>query len=90
MEPRDLYARAVAKWGQHAVLLKLAEECSELSSATVHWVLGDLKPGPRYDDVLEELADVEIMLEQMRSLGMDWSGVRQRKLDRLARLVGAV
>jgi excisionase family DNA binding protein len=69
-------------------LRKLAEECSELAVAALHL----LEPG-RDDaqaNLLEECADVEIMLEQMRlhfgDMAVDaW---RTRKLTRLEKKLG--
>ena len=58
---RDILQAAINKWGNEAQLDQMIEECAELIVAINHLrrKKSDLLP------VLEELADVEIMLEQM-------------------------
>jgi hypothetical protein len=59
---KKLYAQALKKWGAIRQLEMLAEECAELIVKVHHWkrgrIVGEL--------LLAEVADVEIMVEQMR------------------------
>lgn len=77
----ELYKRAMDEWGAHLQVDKATEECAELIQALARWQLGH----DNFEDVAEELADVEIMCEQLRlEFGEDRiDGHKQRKLDRL-------
>mgnify|MGYP006298527649 CR=1 FL=1 len=57
----DLYRRAETAWGADAQMNKAAEEFAE-AAAALNRALND--QGSR-EDVLEELADVRLVLEQM-------------------------
>ena len=59
-----LCAAAVEKWGVDAQMDMLTEECGELIVATNHYRRGRIS----VDKFLEEVADVEILLEQMRHI----------------------
>jgi NTP pyrophosphatase (non-canonical NTP hydrolase) len=59
--PDQLYARAEAKWGAESQFLMLAEEAAELSAAVIHFLRGG-----DIDELLEEIADVQIMIEQIK------------------------
>lgn len=62
----DILRRALRHYGYRGQVIKTAEECSELSAAIMRFI----SPEPREQDpiigLVEELADVEIMLKQMR------------------------
>ena len=78
---KAIYRRALDKWGPEAQLLKVAEECSELAAAVLQY-LQDRVP---VHEVAEEIADVEIMLGQMRLyFGVIVESKKQAKLERLA------
>ncbi|WP_218836331.1 nucleoside triphosphate pyrophosphohydrolase family protein [Halorarum salinum] len=77
-----LYERALGTWGAAAQVDKATEECCELGAelARTQNGLGDEA------DLVKEIADAEIMLEQLR-LVIDPSRIdaaREAKLDRLA------
>ena len=57
-----IYGRAVVKFGAEAQTRKAAEECVELSLALLH----ELDGRANLDNIAEEIADVEIMLAQLR------------------------
>jgi len=93
---KELFELARERYGVRAQVLVLAEECSEL--AAVACKLGnrgsDLELreglGPVADKLIDELADVSIMLDQMK-LYFDAKKIaerRQFKLDRLATRLG--
>lgn len=83
VNPVPLYQKALMRWGKFQQLYKLAEESAELWGAIVRW-RDKAYPQSEEDSVLEEIADVEIMIEQMRAL-FDWGNQREAKLERLAR-----
>ena len=60
--PDEIYAAAKARWGS-GVYIQAAEECSELSAAILQ-VFAGKKP---METMLEELADVEIMIGQIKT-----------------------
>lgn len=59
--PGQLYARAEEKWGKESQFLLLAEESAELSAAVLQFLRGG-----DIEKLLEEIADVQLMLEQVR------------------------
>ncbi|HBA72310.1 MAG TPA: hypothetical protein DCZ63_09025 [Geobacter sp.] len=85
-EPALIYAEAVKKWGHNLQFEMLIEECAELIAAMNRLKRGrsDLMP------LLEELADVEIMLGQMRCIFDPEliDTVKRKKLTRLAERIG--
>lgn len=59
--PDQLYAQAEAQWGAEFQFLMLAEEASELSAAVIHFLHGG-----DIEELLGEIADVQLMLEQIK------------------------
>ncbi|WP_018249834.1 nucleoside triphosphate pyrophosphohydrolase family protein [Orenia marismortui] len=87
MEKNDLYQKAIDKWGIESQLLQVVEECSELNKAIIKHVNRD---GDFLKNIIEEAADVEIMLEQLRVMtndGIPIDKVKKKKLDRLEKLL---
>ena len=84
---REVCGAAVKKWGLDAQLLRTQEEAAELIVAISHFRRGRAD-GKK--EVLEELADMEIMLEQMRAaLGDDAiNNVSMKKIERLCDKLG--
>jgi NTP pyrophosphatase (non-canonical NTP hydrolase) len=64
---RNIYKMALDKWGPQSQIDMLVEECAELIVA-VHHARRALGADGTMAAVIEELADVEIMLEQMRMI----------------------
>lgn len=93
----ELYKACIAHWGAKSRVAKTAEECAELSASCVRFLLNPKghTEAENKDSMLEELADVRIMTEQMMLLvgGMQDSKGRtlkqiiDEKLDRLQGLV---
>jgi len=75
----EIFRAALDKWGLDGQLLKLAEECCELGTAAFHFRDGKIP----VEDIVTELADVDILLDQMRFVFDGISEERRRKLDRL-------
>lgn len=84
---RELYLAAVVKWGAQSQLDMLGEECAELIAA-----LNKVKRG-RIDRLalMEEIADVEIMVEQARTIFGDSTinDIKREKLRRLEKRINA-
>lgn len=77
----DLYKDAISKWGIITQLWMVVEECSELSNAIAKYKRGRNNES----DVIEELADVSIMVDQM-SLYFgkeEFNRIKEAKLQRL-------
>jgi len=60
----DLYRAALDKWGADAQTAMCVQEMSELTKELCKWKLGK----DNFNEIAEEIADVEIMLEQMKLL----------------------
>lgn len=72
MQAKDLYRAALNKWGEDAQLNKVVEECAELIQALCK---RKIKPNDEkvISNLLEECADVRIMLGQLETLiREDW------------------
>jgi len=80
-----VYRAAVEKWGVYDQIDMAIEECAELIVALKHCKRGRCGGV----EVAEEIADVEIMLEQLRVVFGDAAvdTVKQRKIERLRELV---
>ena len=90
MIARELYQAALEMWGLEAQLGMLQEECAEVVVAVNKYRRGcpsvDLA-----DSLAQELADVEIMVEQMRAAGfaLPIDQHKRAKLERLQKRVDA-
>jgi len=84
---KKIYNQAADKWGIDHQLLKLGEECAELAVECIKTTTDKEK---RMLNLIEEMADVSIMLEQVSYLlgiGQDIITERETKLERLRRRV---
>jgi len=99
MNEKKILEAAIAKWGVEEQLIMLSEECSELSQAalkyrkSLKYNLCAEKVTKSFDNLTEEIADVEIMIEQMR-LAFRIDNIeelvpkfRSQKLERLAKIL---
>jgi hypothetical protein len=79
-----LYDMAMKTWGEPAQLLMLIEECAELSKATCDKLRGRVTIDAF---LLDEMADVKIMIAQVERLvdRGELERIRQAKLERLAK-----
>jgi len=79
-----LYKQAIKLWGIKLQVGILGEECSELTTAVFHYLRGN-RPNA-IEEIIEEIADVEIMIEQIE-MGLDIStDVLIKKGQKLKRL----
>ena len=89
MNTHDLYNEAIGKWGRDAVTAKAIEECGELVSVLAKYSLNEEHYGFDTSKVIDEIADVTIMMEQL-ALIYGYSDVHRRidfKRDRLKSLL---
>jgi len=83
MKKEDLYKAAIEKWGVVSQVEMAVEECSELIQA-----IQKVKRSNTIETnmhVCEEIADVEIMIEQLRYI-FDVDLIDQFKSEKLERL----
>lgn len=87
MNEEEIYDKAMQKWSFQSQMLVCMEECGELIQALSHDVRQ--KTEESNEAVCEELADVEIMLAQMRRVygNKNVDAHKARKLARLEELV---
>ena len=83
---REICKKAVRTFGENAQCIKAMEECGEMVHALARKVLDQ---DPDLDNICEEIADVEILMEQMRVVFGDafidkW---KQNKLEKLNKVV---
>jgi len=78
---QKIYIDAKNQWGQHSQILAAIEELNEAAAALARFENNKCN----LDSVHEELADAEIMLEQMKLYfdGAEIEAWKQRKLKRL-------
>lgn len=80
-----IYRLAVEKWGAMSQVLQAMEELSELSTALSKYINGR----GEVEDVVDEIADVEIMMQQLRHIFPEETinNRKKQKKERLERLV---
>lgn len=80
-ERRELYKKALEKYGVMPQVLMVVEECGELLSALSKYNRSRIE----VPEVITELADVSIMVEQMAELlgYEEFVKEKNRKLERL-------
>lgn len=69
MSRKNLYERCIARWGEEVQTLTAIEECSELVEALARWLRKATykkSMSALETDIYEEMADVQIMLEQLK------------------------
>ena len=77
---------ALDRWGLNAQVGQAVEECAELIVALQKYVNRTPQPG-MVENILDEIADVEMMLAQMRLvLGIDDDALRKRIDIKFSRL----
>lgn len=94
MNKEYLYKKAIAVWGIQAQLNMAVEECAELIKAIQKRKRGN--DNSTIDPLLEEMADVEIMLEQLKEIfnykysngAIDkFKDIKRQKLERLEKML---
>jgi len=83
---QSVLRRALRRYGFEAQLSMLTEECGELVAAVNRYRRG--RAGA-FEAMIEEMADVSILLDQMRLVyGAEIDAARERKLARLRERLG--
>ena len=91
MKPKSqIYAEAIKTWGEEAQMLMAVEEMSELQKVILKYLRclnfgqGDLESC--VNALIEETADVEITLEQLKMIFSCSTRVEEAKAQKLSRL----
>lgn len=86
-EKIHIYKETMKKYGMHNQMLMLMEECAELIHATNQIIRkGPIDKKKALYNFSEEIADVEIMIEQLvllRKIRDDVNKIKEEKLTRL-------
>lgn len=82
MSDIDIYNRALKLFGAHMQMIVALEECSELQKELTKTIRGN----GDLSNLAEEIADVEIMLDQMKLLFKLQSKVIEHKGAKIVRL----
>ncbi len=86
MDKEDIYKLSIEKWGRELQILMGIEEMAELTQALIK----NLRGRENRDNIIEEMADVEIMMGQLKRLfvvGVDLTQVKARKMLRLEKML---
>lgn len=89
---RDRILRdAVQTWGRDAQMLMMIEEMSELAKAICKYyrVVNNKTANEAFENIREEMADVQIMLDQMKVMFGDVGVYERAKLNRLEKRLEA-
>ena len=87
---KEIYQKAINQWGRKTQLHQMMEEAAELIVSISHYI----RDGENaVDNLIEETADVTIMLEQLEEMfGEDFKNkvecVKLQKLERLQERLG--
>ena len=81
-----LYREALEKWGIESQLGMVQEECAELIVAINKMLRYGIRDPKRFQDFVEELADVEIMLREIREFPGVQAAIGPIKINKLQRL----
>jgi len=81
-EKGDVYEEALKKWGEPLQMIMAIEEMAELTKCIVKYLR---KKDPT--NILEEIADVEIMITQLKMIFGDTRMIKDKKLIRLAKMI---
>jgi len=87
IDRKSLYRRAIKQWGRQSQIEMIKEECIELALALqkLNRVGGRALSVERYHAVIDEIADVEIMIEQAHHL-FDSDKIQEVKEYKIKRL----
>ncbi len=82
MEKKEIYIQAIEKWGKAAQVTMVFEEMSELQKE----LCKNLRGKENGIEIAEEIADVEIMLDQMKIIFDIEEAVNRHKAVKVSRL----
>lgn len=81
---RDTYTAAVEAYGKHSQLIVAMEEMAELTKE----LSKNIRGAQNITAISEEIADVEIMLEQLKVIFSNRAEVDRERSEKLKRLAG--
>jgi hypothetical protein len=85
MDEKELFKKSIELWGEGTQMAMLAEEASELAVAALHMCRA--RKDNCYDNLAEEIADVEFMIAEMKYVFPNlWFDVLQHRKAKRARL----
>lgn len=83
----EIYDDAYKRWGAKSQVVMAIEECAELTKELTKYLRSDAS----ISNMAEEIADVEIMIEQLRSMfpgvSAEADAWREKKLLRLRKML---
>ena len=82
MEKKDVYNKVKQTWGIDAQVIKAVEELAELIKELSKFLLDD----GNMEHITEEMADVEIMIEQLKLIFENKEAVKAVKKAKIQRL----
>jgi hypothetical protein len=87
-----VYEALIKKYGTTNQYLKCVEEMSELTKALIKYVVNKVSATPpeieqSKADIMEEIADVHIMIEQLKIIYPGWESHFIRKMSYLSELI---
>lgn len=85
----DVFKDAIKEFGEAAQVTMVFEEMAELQKELCKWLRGNTDAAERYR-IAEEIADVEIMLAQMKLLFDNRGLVLSYRREKTARLAGRI
>lgn len=85
MERKEILEKAIDTYGMHTQVDMCLEEMAELSKALLKMRRPDGNIADKLDNIREEIADVQIMIDQMRIIYGD-EAVQRAEQAKLARL----
>lgn len=88
-EANAVFKDAIEVFGEDAQILMVFEEMAELQKELCKWLRGNTDAAERYR-IAEEIADVEIMLAQMKLLFDNRGLVLNYRREKTARLAGRI
>lgn len=88
-EANAVFKDAISEFGEAAQVMMVFEEMSELQKELCKWLRSGKSPTLLHH-IAEEIADVEIMLDQMKLVFHCTSAVRGIRKKKIARLAGRI
>ena len=80
---------AVYIFGKHSQMQMAIEEMSELTKAICKYFRYPMDKEV-IENIVEEIADVQIMIDQMKMIFDDTTNIERKKRERLEKLIGEV
>ena len=83
MDEKEFYEKIIFHLGDKNQITVAIEELSELQKELCKYLRGDMD----YYNIAEEIADVEIMLEQLKIIFLNKSDVEETKKEKINRTI---